>query len=409
MRLPITPQISTKDGVSAKNARLTNCLKESKKAGDKAVVRPGLVLDAVASGVGNGLVVFNNELVSVYGTTLGFGVTPPAELDSTFYNIAGVQLIDIKAFNGEWICCNADQIYHTSDFVTFTPILTPGDYETNTESGRQSLATNGTVTVCPFYNLNTDDTGFLSISTSYVETEVVLAYTPYIVIYGGSKFCGMRSTTQSVTSTDGTTWTDGTAFVGSLFSPAIAWSGSMFCLIGTSVANILYARTSSDGLTWTEAVTIKDISGQSNWNTPICWAGDRFVVSGKDWCSTSFDGVTWDTPYFPYPYDFQCKALSYNSSIDTVLAIGMYPIYSNPHTKMISNDNGATWIDTDDVAYNGIDYNDCVEDGTGFIAVGSTVVSGAANNIEVMTSEAGTIPALATITGDYYDFAQSPI
>lgn len=74
MRLPVVPQISTKDGVSNKNARLTNCLKESKKTGDKAVVRPGLVLDAQASGVGNGLVVFNNELVSVYGATLGIGV-----------------------------------------------------------------------------------------------------------------------------------------------------------------------------------------------------------------------------------------------------------------------------------------------------------------------------------------------
>ena len=71
MRLPVTPQISTKDGVSAKNARLTNCLKESKKGGDKAVVRPGLVLDAQASGVWHGLVVFNHELVSVYGATLG--------------------------------------------------------------------------------------------------------------------------------------------------------------------------------------------------------------------------------------------------------------------------------------------------------------------------------------------------
>lgn len=75
MRLPVTPQISTKDGVSAKNARLTNCLKEVKKSGDLAVVRPGLSLEAEGTGVGGGLVAFNNELVSVYGATLGLGVT----------------------------------------------------------------------------------------------------------------------------------------------------------------------------------------------------------------------------------------------------------------------------------------------------------------------------------------------
>lgn len=73
MRLPVTVPLSTKDGTSNKNARLTNCLKETTKRGDKAVVRPGLVLDVQASGVGNGLVAFNGELVSVYGSTVGVG------------------------------------------------------------------------------------------------------------------------------------------------------------------------------------------------------------------------------------------------------------------------------------------------------------------------------------------------
>lgn len=70
MRLPITPQISTKDGVSAKNARLTNCLKEVKKTGEKAVVRPGLVLSDTYAGLGNGLIEFDGRLLVVYDDTV---------------------------------------------------------------------------------------------------------------------------------------------------------------------------------------------------------------------------------------------------------------------------------------------------------------------------------------------------
>lgn len=70
MRLPITPQVSTKDGTSNKNARLTNCLKEAKKSGEKAVVRPGLVLSDTYAGLGNGLIEFDGRLLVVYDDTV---------------------------------------------------------------------------------------------------------------------------------------------------------------------------------------------------------------------------------------------------------------------------------------------------------------------------------------------------
>ena len=85
MRLPLTVPLDTRDGVSAKNARLTNCLKEVKKAGEKAVVRPGLEDAATSVGNGNGLVVFNNELVSVYGATLGIGVDEGLPAENLLY------------------------------------------------------------------------------------------------------------------------------------------------------------------------------------------------------------------------------------------------------------------------------------------------------------------------------------
>ncbi len=70
MRLPIVPQISTKDGTTNKNARLTNCLKEVTKLGEKAVVRPGLVLDSTYTGIGNGLIPFDGRLLVIYDDTV---------------------------------------------------------------------------------------------------------------------------------------------------------------------------------------------------------------------------------------------------------------------------------------------------------------------------------------------------
>ncbi len=66
MRLPITPQLSTKDGVANKNARLTNVLREK----DKAVVRPGLSLVLDYAGVGSGLVPFNDHLIGLFDDTV---------------------------------------------------------------------------------------------------------------------------------------------------------------------------------------------------------------------------------------------------------------------------------------------------------------------------------------------------
>lgn len=70
MRLPVTPQISTKDGVSNKNARLTNVLKETRGTGDLAVIRPGLSLDTTYAGLGNGLIVFDGRLLVMVDDTI---------------------------------------------------------------------------------------------------------------------------------------------------------------------------------------------------------------------------------------------------------------------------------------------------------------------------------------------------
>lgn len=82
MRLPVIGNISTKDGATNKNARLTNMLAEQKKNGTTlATVRPGLNKAAETTGNGNGIVCFGGTLVNVFGATLG--VIEPAEADYT--------------------------------------------------------------------------------------------------------------------------------------------------------------------------------------------------------------------------------------------------------------------------------------------------------------------------------------
>lgn len=82
MRLPVIGNISTKDGATNKNARLTNMLAEQKKNGTTlATVRPGLNKAAETTGNGNGAVCFGGTLVNVFGATLG--VIYPSEADYT--------------------------------------------------------------------------------------------------------------------------------------------------------------------------------------------------------------------------------------------------------------------------------------------------------------------------------------
>jgi len=90
MRLPIVPPLSTKDGASNKNARLTNCLKESKKTGDKAVIRPGLVASDTYSGLGNGLIPFDGRLLLIFNDSIYTEDLPefPFPLDSAQWDSA---------------------------------------------------------------------------------------------------------------------------------------------------------------------------------------------------------------------------------------------------------------------------------------------------------------------------------
>jgi len=90
MRIAVTPQLSTKDGESNKNARMTNALVEKNPTGAVfGAIRPGLVVLGTSSGEGHGVVEFNGMLLAVYGDTLIIndgGIVEIGTIDNQFFD-----------------------------------------------------------------------------------------------------------------------------------------------------------------------------------------------------------------------------------------------------------------------------------------------------------------------------------
>ena len=67
MRLPLIPNVESRDGTSNKDARMTNALKESDNGVDYAGVRPAITQVADTTGNGNGMF-FLDTLITIFGT-----------------------------------------------------------------------------------------------------------------------------------------------------------------------------------------------------------------------------------------------------------------------------------------------------------------------------------------------------
>lgn len=401
MRLPVTPQISTKDGLSNKNARLTNCLKESKKTGDKAVVRPGLVLDVVASGVGHGLVVFDNHLVSVYGTTLGFGVNvPEPDPTVTYDGVLGTTPSSAwngVAWNGTKYCIvgirnnvASDKCAVSTDGLNWTEKTLPvaafwsgitvhngnfvaigyvsgvaGYSAVSTDNGDNwTLGTISATYTSWFFPISAN--GVVCVMSSSSGRSAIsldgITWNTYsatgcgaYVAWNGSVFCSPGAV-RPIYSTDGQSWFNGTAWTGS--APFfIASDGTSFVACIEFTGDI---QESSDGITFTQHTSVLSDFSVSWWQN-IIWTGVGYLRIGLKTANSyavSLDGITWD------------------------------------ETAFIT---GGAW--TSYCAGNGNDI--CVVSGLQALPK-STLM-------ESTPLASPNIPALSTITGDYYDFTQSPI
>lgn len=76
MRLTLVSDVESRDGAGNKDERLTNLLVEADESSVIAGLRPGLATISSNSGNGNGLTTLGGNLISVFGTTAGYGSTP---------------------------------------------------------------------------------------------------------------------------------------------------------------------------------------------------------------------------------------------------------------------------------------------------------------------------------------------
>lgn len=403
MRIPVVAQISTKDGVSNKNARLTNCLKESKKGGDKAVVRPGLVLDAQASGVGHGLVVFNNELVSVYGATLGLNTEA-----ATGGGTLSVVTDTIDSFCTTYCCRN---IGGTEWLV--------GGLNTDTELGELYL-----------YDSSDDSTTAITLgmatydmkTIAYSGTTVVVATRPETFGGGTPKLIKASSSVLTFSTVSGLTGID---------PFAVKYGGGKFVSISTGIGNSYIHWSDDDGATWSED-SIAESDGRELLFDGTSWwfffgdgSADMVVYKTTDFVTFSLQSITGIPALTAPSYCSYANGTYYlignflYTSSDglawtataTVMSVVVQgsdgEIYgARAATDKLYSVSGVTVTEITSTAFTGtyrvIDSND-----DGSIVIGPTY---AASVVRVdVSAGTDTIPALATITGDHYDFAQSPI
>lgn len=396
MRLPTTPQLSTKDGVQNRNARLTNTLKESSKSGDKAVIRPGLVLDAQASGVGNGLVVFNNELVSVYGATLGLNTIPT---DYTWSSVPSVvQGYSVCYANSLFYMLGTDgKVYRTPDGTTWTQFNATSGLEV---TGFLIAASNNTI--CLFAKA---DGGVL------VSNDEAVTFTSYA----------------------GPTWFDSGLSEVSIFHDGTYFIGQFI----DGVSGVSMGR-SADGITWVQ--TGDRPAWQTNLVTGYASNGSTIVAcNGGNGAAYSTDhGLTWNDSELQPSEDPRFAA--YGNGLFVVVA----EYIGSPLNVYVSSDgidfnggapvatipsiasggtltfNGSVFIYTDYstnfyVSSDAITWTQYVDSG-GYIWLATASGNGISVSsdwtsltFERMGTPVDSIPALATITGSHFDFAQSPL
>jgi hypothetical protein len=411
MRLQIASDIDSRDGVSAKDERLTNMLSETDKDVTFTVVRPGLVLDAEASGVGNGLVVFNGELVSVYGANLTAGVEEQVAGFTSSYKNYNQSVQRIFPWASGFLLVSDDgtgggyaKVEHTTDFITYATVIDSSSvfYIFNVDL----VASNSTYWFMSIEDPDLEENYTLRVDVSLGITLIATSLF-YGKIWDGAKFVGNISGDKTATSTDGETWVTGTTRGRDTYASEIAYNGSVYCLIGYSLDGKIWTYTSTDGLLWANETNVTTVA--SYYVVAITYGAGCFVIAGNNFAYRSTNGFTWSATN-PFPGNVAIQQLTYNSASSLFIGVGYYELYADYRTIVTSPD-GITWTSFLE-SFDGMSYKDLCSNGEGFVAVGyefNAPYDGPHINIATYNDGLSTLLPIGTVTGTHFDFAQSPL
>lgn len=421
MRLPLVASLSTKDGVSNKNARLTNTLKETTASAEFAVVRPGLSLNATATGVGQGLVVFNDELISVYGTTLGIGA---AGSNATNYTITdfGIQSV---------VCLGGDSfgMYGSLDGVGMDFYVGDGNGTMSQDSSGLDTAPNGmswhdvgsnlaasatAIVIMSHFQLQRSDTG-APLSFSVVGTPPDYEFT--CLRYGGTTFAAMfthpfdNELIVHFSDDDGATWS---TFATTNIDPAsvyargsMVYDGSQWVLMSQE-----YTFFTADFVTGTvEAATgITSLSapGDPEILTSAYFDGYYYISvitadgvnyrSGVYW---STDGFTWTELFSETSTSNDISNALFQTSTSCYLSTNNETTNESAFYRL--NADAVTLITEAGSPYFSMAANDA---GDHMVLANGNLYSFSTPYLSILTGSGGGINPISTVEGLFFDFAQ---
>ena len=389
MRLSVFPDLSTKDGVTDENARMTNALKEVRAVGDMATIRPGLVTSATSVGNGNGLVSYNGELVSIYGASLGRTFLTGDGNFHSFTMPETANWVDV-AWNGTVFCAitsNSDIGAISSDGgTTWSSVTLPSSQQWI------SIAWNGSLFCIVALNFPSGSTIAATSPDGITWTQRVLPVLDLwrrIAAKNGT-FCIVSSkptgSTNSLVSTDGINWSTGS--MPSHSYTGLAASDTVFCATFQSGG----CAISSDGLAWSE-FSMPDPSAQYY---SIAWNGTVFCAIDDqelDISATSPDGITWTPRTMPLADSW--IAIAWNGT--------KFCAVIQSSTTAATSPDGIIWTLIDMPTLEGW------EAITADISTGTFVVAPGNSNVGAFTGDYYKTQLIDTVSNAHYDFVQSPL
>jgi hypothetical protein len=433
MRLPVVHQISTKDGTSNKNARLTNTLKETRQTGELAVVRPGLETAATSAGNGNGLVCFNGELISLYGNAINIKIDSEFGVSiSTTDSVFQMPAFQINYHAGKWYAFIQNEglfdggettfylIYTSTDFASWSPVLSSVSYwaEKFVQVGT-SLVSLGTQMV-----FNEDEELYEEGNRVKIEIDlngtvsytVVAAGSFYMKAYSDSYYYGYKSVLgvkKFCRTTDFTSITVGDNIPYNETSQMIAGGGIVWVYGSYFIGSKAWVAVSSSGVTL--GATTDLVYDSTGIYFPYIRAiyTDRFVAYvTPDYIFESTDGVTyidhvvseadldWVQPY---------THIVYSSLSDTYYLVGQW-INDSPDKPfyMAQSSNLSSWTDITPDGLPEITPVCVVADGANILFGNSSAPNFGVGTLAI-TQDGSTITTVGTLSDNTYDFSQSPI